>query len=103
MASLSKDGSGWRILFVSPSTRKRHTLRLGKCAAKNAQVAQNMVERLVEARRLGNAPDGQAAEWLKGIDDTLRDRLVKVGLVEREGFHAERLSCSSTSIGSGAT
>ena len=83
MASLSKDGSGWRILFVSPSTRKRHTLRLGKCAAKNAQVAQNMVERLVEARRLGNAPDGQAAEWLKGIDDTLRDRLVKVGLVER--------------------
>ena len=82
MASLSKDGSGWRILFVCPATGKRHTVRTGRCARKNAQTARNMVEKLVEARRLGTAIDGQTAEWLKAIDDKLRDRLARVGLID---------------------
>jgi len=82
VASVSKDGSGWRILFVCPSTGKRHTVRTGRCAKKNAETAKNMVERLVEARKLGTAIDGQTAEWLKAIDDKLRGRLVKVGLID---------------------
>jgi len=82
MASLSKDGSGWRILFVCPATGKRHTVRTGRCARKDAETARNMVERLLQARRLGTAIDGQTAEWLKAIDDKLRDRLARVGLVD---------------------
>ena len=85
MASLSKDGNGWRILFVCPATGKRHTVRTGRCARKNAITAKNMVERLVEARRLGTAIDGQTAEWLKAIDDKLRGRLARVGLVDLPG------------------
>lgn len=85
MASLAKDGSGWRILFVCPRTSKRHTVRTGRCAKKNAETARNMVEKLVEARRLGGSIDGQTAEWLKAIDDTLRGRLAKVGLIDRQG------------------
>ena len=81
MASLSKDGNGWRVLFVCPSTGKRPTVRLGKCAKKNAETARNMVEKLVEAKQYGSALDGQTVEWLKGIDGKLRERLAKVGLV----------------------
>jgi len=84
MASLSKDGAGWRILFACPTTKKRRTIRTGKCQKKNAETALNMVERLVEARRLGSALDGQTIAWLKGIDATLRGRLAKAGLVEPE-------------------
>jgi len=82
MASLSKDGAGWRIRYVCPATKKRRTIRTGKCAKKNAQTAQNMIEKLIEAKRLGNALDGQTAEWLNGIDDTLRQRLSRAGLAE---------------------
>jgi len=82
MASLSKDGAGWRIRFTDPTTRKRRTVRTGKCSKKNADTALNMVERLIQAKRLGTALDGQTAEWLKGIDDTLRARLAKVDLID---------------------
>ncbi len=100
MASLSKDGSGWRILFVCPETKKRRTVRTGRCAKKNAETAKNMIERLIEARHLGTPIDGQTAEWTKAIDDKLRERLAKVGLVEPmravrlgpfvDGFFAQR-------------
>ena len=79
MASLSKDGNGWRILFVCPATGKRHTVRTGRCARKNAETARNMIEKLVEARSLGAPIDGQTAEWLKAIDDKMRGRLAKAG------------------------
>jgi len=80
MASLSKDGNGWRILFVCPTTKKRRTIRTGKCAKKNAETALNMVERLIEAKHLGTPVDRQTAAWLDSIDGALRDRLAKVGL-----------------------
>ena len=83
MASLSKDGNGWRILFVCPATRKRPTIRLGECSKKNAQTALNMVESLVEAKSLGQPIKQQTAAWLEDIEGTpLRERLAKVGLVE---------------------
>jgi len=85
MASLSKDGNGWRILFVSPVTKKRHTIRTGRCAKKNAITAKNMVEKLVESQSLGTPIDGVTTEWLKSIDDKLRDRLSRVGLVDLPG------------------
>jgi len=82
MASLSKDGHGWRILFVCPTTRKRRTIRTGKCAKKNAETARHMIEKLIEAKRLASAIDPRAAAWLADVDDTLRGRLAKAGLVE---------------------
>lgn len=82
MASLSKDKSGWRVRYSDPGTTKRITIRLGQATAKNAQVTNNMIERLVEAKRLGQPLDGPTAEWLKKIDGKLLDRLAEVGLVE---------------------
>lgn len=81
MASLSKDGNGWRIQFTCPATKKRRTIRTGRCAKKRAQTAKNMVEKLLEAKSLGTAIDRQAAAWLVSIDGTqLKDRLAKAGL-----------------------
>ncbi len=83
MASLSKDGSGWRILFCCPTTKKRRTIRTGKCAKKNAETALNMVEKLVEAKGLGSPINQQVAGWLESIEGTpLRTRLAKAGLCE---------------------
>ena len=62
MASSSKDGNGWRILFVCPTLGKRRTCRTGRCAKKNAETARNMVERLIETRMMGTVIDGQTAE-----------------------------------------
>ncbi len=84
MASLSKDGkNGWRILFVCPTTKKRPTIRTGKCSKKAAETARNMVENLVEAKQLGQPINQQTAAWLESITGTpLRERLAKVGLCE---------------------
>ncbi len=59
--------AGWRILFVCPTTKKRRTIRTGKCAKKNAETDLNMIERLIEARQHGSPLNGQTVEWLKGI------------------------------------
>lgn len=80
MASLGKDNNGWRILFVCPTTKKRRTIRTGKCSKKNAQTAQNMIERLIETKVLGVPNDQQTAKWLDSIDGKLLKRLVKAGL-----------------------
>ena len=82
MASLSKDGSGWRILFVCPTTKKRRTIRTGRCAKKNAETARHMIERLIEAKTLGAAIDQRTAAWLDSIDDKLRNRLAKAKLAD---------------------
>lgn len=83
MASLSKDGNGWRILFVCPITRKRPTIRLGECSKKNALTALNMVESLVEAKSMGQSFKQQTVAWLESISGPpLRERITKVGLCE---------------------
>ncbi len=80
MASLSKDGAGWRILFVCPTTKKRRTIRTGRCAKKHAETTRSQVEKLVEAKVLGVPVDRQTALWLDSIDGKLRERLAKAGL-----------------------
>ena len=83
MASLSKEGSGWRILYVCPETGKRKTIRTGECAKKKAETAKNMIEHIVESKSLGTPLDQQTVSWLMSISETpLRGRLAKAGLVE---------------------
>ena len=82
MASLSKEGSGWRILFVCPTTKKRRTIRTGRCAKKDAEVARSMIERLVDAKRLNSPVRPIVTEWLLGLDPKLLNRLANTGLIE---------------------
>ena len=82
MASLCRDvHGGWRVLFCGADD-KRYTVRLGKCTRKAADTCKVMIERLIEAQRLGVALDGPTAAWVKNLDSTLRDRLRRVGLLQ---------------------
>ena len=82
MASLCRDvHGGWRVLFCGADD-KRYTIRLGRCARKTAETCKAMIERLIEARRLGTALDGPTAAWVHNLDGTLRDRLRRVGLLQ---------------------
>ena len=90
MASLSKDGTGWRVQFSCPATKKRQTLRTGKCTKKNAETTLSMIERLIETRSFGQSLDSRTIGWLNGIDSTLYTRLANTGLVEdRQHFLLE--------------
>jgi integrase len=80
MASLSRDGAGWRIRFTCPSTRKRRTIRTGKCSRKHAATTLSAIEQLIQAKTLGVALEQRTAAWLASIDGKILDRLVKAGL-----------------------
>jgi len=82
VASLCRDEhGGWRVLFCGADD-KRYTVRLGKCTRKAADTCKVMVERLIEAQRLGVPLDGPTAAWVKALDAKLRDRLQRVGLLQ---------------------
>jgi len=81
MASISRDGTGWRILFTDPDGRRR-TLRLGRVDRKAAESIRCHVENLLVAKTAGVPVRHETAVWLAGIGSTLRDRLVRCGLCD---------------------
>ncbi|GAB4127875.1 MAG: hypothetical protein Kow0040_01950 [Thermogutta sp.] len=83
MASLAKDGSGWRIVFTDPDGRRK-TLRLGRVDKKAGESIRGHVEALLAAQTAGVPVRQETAVWLGRIGKTLRDRLVRVGLAEAQ-------------------
>ena len=81
MASVSKDGKGWRVCFTDPDG-KRKTLRLGAVDKKTAESIRCHVEALLAAKTAGLSVRQETAAWLAAIGETLRDRLARAGLVE---------------------
>jgi len=81
MASVSKDGKGWRILFTGPDGTRR-TLRLGPVDKKTAESIRCHVEALLTARTAGVPMRQETATWLASVGDKLRDRLARCGLVD---------------------
>ena len=82
MASIGKDPGGLRrILFVAPDG-KRKTIRLGKCPQRTADAIKTKVEALVVASITGSPLEDEVARWVGGLDSTMADKLVSVGLVK---------------------
>jgi len=82
MASIVNDPNGRkRILFVAPDG-KRKTIRLGKIDRKTAEGVCRQVEHLLSARLSGQPIPRDTAVWLASIGEKLRQRLVRVGLVD---------------------
>ena len=82
MASISDDPNGRRrILFVAPDG-SRKTLRLGKIDRKSAEAINRHVESLLSSKIGGQPIPRETATWLTGIGESLRDKLVAVGLVQ---------------------
>ena len=81
MASIAKDNRGWRILFTAPDGARK-TLRLGRIDKKAADSIRCHVEALLVAKVAGVPVRAETAVWLANIGATLRERLVRCGLVE---------------------
>ena len=80
MATLFPRPSGWAIQFLD-GRRKRRTITLSPMPRRAAELVLRHVEGMVGSR-LANAPlDPEAARWLGGVADPLRDKLARVGLI----------------------
>jgi len=85
VASISKQPNGRRTIqvMVSHGGRKvRPSIRLGKVSQRLAESVKVRIEHLAAAKASGQPIDGDTAEWLAGIGDTLHGRLAAVGLVQ---------------------
>jgi integrase len=84
MASIGKEAGGTkRILFYAPDG-KRKTIRLGKATQRQAEAVCLRVEKLITAKLTGHSPDDDTARWLNEVDDRLRQKLARAGLVESQ-------------------
>jgi integrase len=81
MASIANDPNGRRrILFIGADGQRR-PIRLGKMSRRKAEAIKVKVEDLVASGIAGHAPDDETSRWLAGLDDQLRDKLARVGLL----------------------
>jgi hypothetical protein len=85
MASLSREKrqgqeGGWRIRWVEADGRQV-TLRLGDITRRNAERMLLLVERLLEAKRLGVPLDNETAKWVNELSPEMADRLARLGLI----------------------
>lgn len=83
MASIATDKKGNRRLQFTDPNGKRQTVRLGKIAKRAAETFKIRVEHLLTAKLSNQPVDGETARWVAGLDDTMNDRLSRVGLVNK--------------------
>lgn len=81
MATLYKRGAGWSVQFDDPNGNRR-TVSLGELPATAARLVRSHVETLIAVRGAGGQIPEATETWLDGIGDTLREKLVRVGLAE---------------------
>jgi len=80
MASLYQRGETWVIdQVVAGRTR---TIRLGKAPKRSAEKAKRHIESIAAALKIGDSPTPEDRQWIASIDDSLRQKLVNVGLCE---------------------
>ena len=83
MASLILDADGSRRVSFTGLGGKRQTIRIAKGTnAKACERFKAYLERLLEARTMGEPLDRPTAEWVAGLCDTMHERLARTGLVQ---------------------
>ena len=83
MASVEKDGQGYRVRFIDHN-KERKTIRLSGINKANATTIAHHVQELVNWRKSGLNLDSQTAEWIaKKVGQELHDKLVNSGLIEQ--------------------
>jgi len=81
MASISHDKQTGRRTVQVVIGSKRHSIRLGKVPAKQAESARLFIEDLLASRAGGGSPRLATAEWVAGLPDTIRRRVERAGLI----------------------
>lgn len=82
MASLRKTNGRWILQFTTPDKRRR-TVRLGAIAKRDAESVKTHVETIISSAFAGASIPDDTARWLSRLNDSLRDKLARNGLVER--------------------
>ena len=83
MASITKFGKGKtppRAIDFSNTNGKRDRLRFGIVSHDTAEECCRRVEKLIEAKRLHQSPEGPTLEWLTSISDDIHEKLARFGL-----------------------
>ncbi len=82
MASVEKDGQGYRVRFIDHN-KERKTIRLTGINKANAQTIAHHVQQLVNWKKTGLTLDSQTADWIaKKVGPELYDKLSNAGLIE---------------------
>jgi integrase len=81
MASIAREGDGFRIQWFSASG-KRESIRTGKMSETNAEGIKRRIEGLLAARASGEPMPRSLAEWVAGLSDKAHAKLAARGLLE---------------------
>lgn len=95
MASLTKDRSGWVILYVG-TNGKRRSFYPGPMPKKAAEGIKRNLEQLLSARKARTAVPGDTAAWVADCGEVMRKKLHAHGLIDAP---AEPDSAASVTIG----
>lgn len=82
MASVEKDGQGYRIRFIDHN-RQRRAVRLGGMNKANVEKIARHIEELVSWRKSGLTLDSATAAWIGKVGDEIHEKLSKAGLIEQ--------------------
>ena len=82
MASIANDPGGRKRILFFDADGQRKAIRLGKMSQRQAESVKVRVEALAAAQITGTAPDDETSRWVAKRDETLRDRLAAVGLID---------------------
>lgn len=93
MASVNKDGKGWRIRFYD-GNGKRQQIRLSGLTKVKATAIGVHVEELNSSKTSGLSIDRQTALWLSEIGKPMHEKLANAGLVESRELPADETSKS---------
>ena len=85
MASIIKQQGGRKAIQFKHPNGKRPTLRLGKVPLRTAQTVKTHVERLAGALFAGETPPDDTCQWVARLDETMLDKLTRVGLIPKRG------------------
>ena len=92
MASLSKRKSGEYVVKYYDNNGPQ-TLYIGRAQKRSAEEIHRHAERLIEAKRANVAMPPETAAWAGGVDERLRKKLERLGLV-RPGTGSRRMLLS---------
>jgi integrase len=84
VSSIHQRPNGHHWIFYSYN-KKKHTWRLGRTEAEDAEDMQRRLDRLIGFRNLGAHPDPETVAWLMRMGERLHAALVTAGLAEGRG------------------
>lgn len=91
MASITTRPNGDRwIQFFQPN-KKRATLRCGPISLDDAKEIKRHVENIVVARKTNMILPMGTAAWVRGVSGEIRERMLKLGLIDDEADHGRTL------------